>query len=206
MKQFLLKARGTRFLFLALLGLGVGSTGLASVALPPGSGPTVMVGSTSAAEADLGGTVIHDQLIPFKIVGAGGAVLYAGNLQNRVVKSTRTGDLHFYYRVRDTKGGLNGVIDAVRTHGFQQFPKIMADWRPDGLGVIHPHTVERSPGAGAFITFNFPPYGSLIMSSGAESKFFYLKTLAKKFTLNGHTMIHLKTGQMAHLQTAMPQL
>lgn len=184
--------------------ISISSVGSASVMLPPGSGPTVLVGSTAAAEADLGGVVLYDKLLPFTITGPGGAVLFTGNLQNRVVQSSRTGALHFYYRIRDTKRGLNGVVEELRTHGFQKIQPLMADWRPDGLGTVRPHTAERSPGAGAIVTFNFDATGSMALVSGQESKFFYLKTTAKRYAVRGNTLIRLSSGQMVNLQTAMP--
>lgn len=184
--------------------LSYNSVSSASVLLPPGSGPTVLVGATAAAEADLGGVVLYDKLLPFTIRGPGGAVLFVGQLQNRVVQSSRTGTLHFYYRIRDTKRGLNGVMEELRTYGFQKMSPLFADWRPDGLGTVHPHTAERSPGAGAIIAFNFDPTGSMALVSGMESKFFYLKTSAKRYVISGRTSLRLTSGQTVNLQTAMP--
>lgn len=191
---------------IALSAMALSSVSSASVAIPPGSGPTNLVGATAAAESDLAGTVLYDKLIPFKIMGARGVLLFAGNLQNRVVKSSRTGNLHFYYRIRDTKSGLNGVVEDLRTQGYQNVNPLLADWRPDGLGTIHPDTVERSPGAGALVNFNFIPRAGMILVGGLDTKFFYLKTSYKKFAPGGHTQIRLKSGESVMLPTVMPIL
>lgn len=206
MMSFILKTLRFGLLAFSLAALAYQSASSASVALPPGSGPTALVGTTALGESDLGGTVLYDKLLPFSIRGPGGAILFVGSLQNRVVKSARTGTLHFYYRIRNTKAGLNGIIKEVITNRFNQFPDLMVDWRPDGLGNVNPFSAERSPGAGTQISFSFNPTGSPILVGGEESKFFYIKTKAKKHLLNGRTMIHLTTGEMANLQTAVPSL
>ncbi len=206
MASFILKTLRFGIFAFSMAALAYQSVSSASVALPPSSPPTALVGATVAAEADLAGTVLYDKLLPFTIRGAGGAVLFVGTLQNRVVRSTRTGTLHFYYRIRDTKAGLNGVVKEVKTYGFQGFSEIAVDWRPDGLGAINPFSAERSAGAGSFITFNFSPTGGTVLVGGEESKFFYIKTAAKRFLLNGRTMVILAGGQIATLQTAVPRL
>jgi hypothetical protein len=192
-------------LLTSLLSLIGASMALASIPLPPGSGPTPLPGATAAIEADLGGTVIFDKVYPFAIRGGGSALLFAGQLQNRVVKSARTGELHFYYRIRDTKQGLNGIIHSVRTQVFAN-EDVLVDWRPDGLGAIHPVRAERSPGSGAMIQFDFgvTPTAGPVLVGGTDSKFFFIKTEAKNYQLNGRTTITLATGQSITLGTAAP--
>ncbi|MEY4615215.1 MAG: hypothetical protein RJB66_175 [Pseudomonadota bacterium] len=206
MNQFITKKIRSSVLAVALSSMAFASVGAASVALPPGTGPTNLVGATTAAESDLAGVVLHDKLIPFKILGLGGVVLFAGTLQNRVVKSNQTGNLHFYYRIRDTKSGLNGVVRHLQTQGFHNVNPLLADWRPDGLGTIHPDTAERSPGAGNIVRFNFIPHAGMVFSGGLDTKFVYLKTMYKKFASGGHTQIRLKTGESVMLPTVLPRL
>ncbi len=206
MKKNILDSIRTGIFTLSMLALAYASVSAASVALPPGAGPLALGGATAAVEGDLAGTVLHDELTPFVIRGGGGVVLFEGVLQNRVVQSTQTGLLHFYYRIRDTKSGLNGIIKQVKTYGFQYALNLAADWRPDGLGTVYPFQVLRSASSGASVSFDFPPRGRMVLVGGTESKFIYLKTPAKRFLVNGRTMIQLVTGQVATLKTATPVL
>jgi hypothetical protein len=190
---------------LIALSLAYSGAGLASTALPPGSGPVPLIGTPASVEADLAGGVVYDKVIPFVIRTPTGAVLFAGSLQNRVVKSNRAGHLHFYYRIRDTKPGLNGIVAKVETYSFASTPRIEVDWRPDGLGFVNPATAQRTVAPGAIVTFNFVRAGSMVMVGGNESKFFYVKSPALNYKLDGRTMIVLTTGQRAVIpSTANP--
>lgn len=175
----------------------------ASVPLPAGAGPVLLPGSTAAAEADLAGTVVHDKLIPFRIASAAGALLFQGVLQNRVVKSASS-DLHFYYRIRDTKPGLNGIIKTITTISYAAAPVLSVDWRPDGLGTIKPKSAQRSAAPGGTIRFEFDIAGPVLVG-GTESKFFYLKTArVANFKESGNTRIQLASGEAVVLRTAAP--
>ncbi len=188
-------------LFLSTLTLGVFSQ--ASQVLSIGSAPIFLPGTTVATEADLGGAVLVDNVIPFRIVNAGSQVLFVGKLQNRVVKSSTTGNLHFYYRIRETQSGLNGIIKSVGSLSFQTSPRLLVDWRPDGLGQVNPIEAQRSTVNGALIQFNFD-IADQVLVGGLESKFFYVKTFSKNYSMNGQTKIQLTSGESVILNTAAP--
>jgi hypothetical protein len=181
----------------------VAHSAFASVAVISGAGPTPILGTTAASEADLAGSVVQDNLLPFRILNAAGALLFEGKLQNRIVRSTQTGLLHFYYRIRDTKAGLNGIVKNVTTQSFALSPRTLADWRPDGLGAIDPFQVERSGGAGSLLRFDFDSTGDVLVG-GQESKFFYIKTMNKNYKNLGQTRITLTTGDSTTLTTLAP--
>lgn len=183
----------------ALLSITAG----ASTSLPPGSAVPVP-GATSAAEIDLAGGVILDRLIPFKIVNPGGVVLFRGTLQNRIVRSTATGNLHFYYRIRDTAAGLPGKIAALTTRNFRASPNLATSYRIDGLGTVPPTSASRSAD-GAQIIFRFGPQAGATLNAGDSSKFFELKTTAKRYNPYGTTRISLLSGHSVILRTAQPQ-
>lgn len=196
MNNFLIKV------VIVMLGL-TGRTLFASQFLPAGAGPLLLAGSTAMAEADLAGTVIHDKLIPFRIASAAGALLFQGVLQNRVVKSAN-GDLHFYYRIRDTKAGLNGIIRTITTVSFNTSPMLSVDWRPDGMGTINPKTAQRSAAPGTTVRFEFETRRQPLVG-GLESKFFYLKTVRMAhFEERGSTRIQLATGEATVVRTVIP--
>ncbi|MBF0313059.1 MAG: hypothetical protein HQK52_06560 [Oligoflexia bacterium] len=192
------------FSIIMLSFLAVSGTVNASVFLPVGPAlASALPGTTAAAEPDLVGGVIYDKLIPFSIVGAGGAVLFIGTLQNRVVKSAGSGNLHFYYRIRDTKPGLNGIISNVFTRSFPTPPNIIfADWRVDGLGMIDPLTAQRSGVGGSLVKFDFLSPGHFLVG-GRDSKFFFVKTTSKNFVHTGETRIQLRSGESVSLRTVM---
>jgi hypothetical protein len=186
----------------ALLGI-IQFSAEASVAVVPGAAPVALPGTTAFAEGDLGGTVESDTLIPFRIMSAAGALLFQGTLQDRVVRSSTTGTLHFYYRIRNTTSGLNGIIRSVQSRSFEFAPVTFVDWRPDGLGSVNPVVASRSPAAGPVITFGFNPMVNPLVG-GMESRFFFVKTEAKNFNQMGQTRIILRTGESVLLKTMQP--
>ncbi|MDQ7841333.1 MAG: hypothetical protein RDU83_09940 [bacterium] len=176
----------------------------ASVLLPDGAVGVRLPGTTAAAEPDLAGTVLHDELIPFVIRDAAGNSLFGGVLQNRAVRS-RTQLVHFYYRIRDTAPGLPGRIVRVDTIGFPG--TIHADYRIDGLGAVAPVEAGR---AGERVKFFFAgrptaaapaPLGLL---AGTESRFFFVKGVCYSFGPGGLTTLVLATGQQVTLSTVRP--
>lgn len=177
----------------------------ASVVLPPGGAPVFLPGASVAAEADLAGTIIRDDVIPFRITNAAGALLFEAKLQNRIVRSARTGLLHFYYRIRDTRPGLNGIVKSVFTKSFDSSSVILADWRFDGLGVVNPIQGQRSPSLGEVLKFNFNTTLNVLVG-GRDSRFFFVKTKDQSFHKRGKTTIQLTTGDSATLTTVAPTL
>lgn len=174
----------------------------ASTNLLPGA--TVIVpGVTSGAEIDLAGGVIVDKIIPFKIVTPGGVLLFRGNLQNRIVKSASTGELHFYYRIRDTQAGLPGKVLAVTTQSFRVPPMIATSYRVDGLGTVAPRFATRSSN-GVQVRFRFPFQGPAMFDAGESSKFFVIKTDGKHYNNLGYTRITLRSGHSVLMRTVQP--
>ena len=98
--------------------LAFGSAALAvSALLAPGA--TIVVPATTAAtEPTLAGVVELDNLVPFVIRSPAGALICEGKLQDRVVRSTSTNRLDFYYAIRDTNGSGGGGANSHR--GFQR--------------------------------------------------------------------------------------
>lgn len=177
----------------------------ASVALPPGGAPIALPGASVALEADLAGTVIRDSLIPFRITNPAGALMFEGKLQNRVVRSARTGLLHFYYSIRDTRPGLNGIVKSVVTKSFDSSSLILADWRRDGLGSVNPIRAQRSSAAGEVLKFDFDTTSNVLVG-GRTSRFFFVKAKVQNYHTEGKTYIQLTTGDIATLTTFAPAL
>jgi hypothetical protein len=183
----------------ALTLLGVTAAMAISVVLfPGGSLPTPA--TTAATEPDLPGGVIVDRLVPFTIKNVDGRVVCAGNLQDRVVRSTKTGHLHFYYRIRDTKGA--GAIGRIATESFAGLP-ISVGYRTDGLGTVAPRFASRSAWPGPVVSFEFvdPP---LLCARHQESRFILIKTPATAFHKGGKTAIFATTGEATTLPTVQP--
>ncbi len=169
-----------------------------SALLAPG-GSIPLPSSTAATEPDLAGVVQHDALIPFVIKDTLGRVLCRGQLQDRVVRSTKSGRLHFYYRIRGGRKFLRSAIRIVTTDNFDT-DTLSVGWRLDGLGTVNPTTASRTA-TGETIEFAFK---DPVLRCGAESRFFFIKTNAEKFVSGGMTKLALTTGESVSLKTVMP--
>ncbi len=145
-----------------------------------------------------GGVVAADILIPFDIVSGGGALLYRGVLQNRVVREA-SGQYAFYYRIRDTVAGLNGIIRNVRTIDFSGW-SCDVDWDTSSPGNKNPTRAQRSAGVGNELLYIF---GNNLFSN-ETSRFFYSRTNALAFARTGLTTIELTTGETVTLSTFEP--
>jgi hypothetical protein len=168
------------------------------------AGRTVVIpASSSGAEIDLAGGVVLDKIIPFKISNSAGTLLFKGSLQNRVVKSASSGELHFYYRIRETQTGLPGQILGFSTQTFKDPARISTSYRVDGLGSVAPRFATRSSN-GARVTIRFPAKGAGTLDAGEESKFMVIKTMAKHYNNMGLTQIVLVSGESASMKTAQP--
>jgi hypothetical protein len=177
----------------------------ASVWLSPGAAPSALPGTTAAAESDLAGVVVEDRLTPFTIALPGGAPLFQGKLQARIVRSNATGLLHFVYRIRDTRQGLNGIVKSAWVQSFPSTltPRLAADWSPDGLGVVAPQFAQRAGGVGAIVRFDFDTVGDVLVG-GRDSRFFFLKTMAKNSKPGGKFVLQLVSGQSVVLDVKQP--
>ena len=183
----------------ALMVLSVTAASATSTSLPPG-GNVPASPTTAATEPDLAGTVIRDTLVSFTIKTAGGKVLCTGRLQDRVVRSTKTGRFHFYYRIRNTKGP--GAINRIDTTSFAGHP-LEVGYRTDGLGTVPPRVAMRSGAPGEVVTFELPD-PPISCARHQESRFILIKTDADAFHTGGKTRIVATSGAQVTVPTVMP--
>ncbi len=150
----LLNSNKTGMAFTGLICLLVSQISHA-VLVNPGS--TVnLTGTTYLANPDLGGTVIRDQLIPFQITDNLGNVILTGNVQDRVVRTTNTGDLIFAPRLRDLSNPTSVAwIMGFQMNGFNGYSTDI-DYRTDSLGNIGPNDVTRDI-TGDNLDFRYDP-------------------------------------------------
>jgi len=183
----------------SLLLQGVTAASAISVLLPPGANLPVP-STTAATEPTMDGFVIHDSLVPFSIKTASGAVLCQGELQDRVVQSDKTGQLDFYYAIRNTKG--TGAINRLFAGSFSGQPLRVA-YRTDGLGTVQPITAVRSAAPGAEVEFTLldPPVSC---AKHQESRFMLIRTDVKTFQAGGKARIVATTGAIATVPIVMP--
>jgi hypothetical protein len=173
------------------------------LATPAGLRPDTKVSVpalTDAGYPNLGGDVLYDQLVPFTLKGREGPEQCTGNLQERVVRSTNTGKLDFYYRVRDTAGV--GAVAKIDTSSFAGLP-LSVGYRTDGLGTVSPQVATRSGAPGALITFEF---GSQPVSCAThqESRFILISTGVTNFVPGGKADIFSTTGVEFSMPAVMP--
>lgn len=159
-----------------LAALGLSALPAHAVLLAPGD-ITALPGTTVAAEPQLAGTVLIDELIPFSFSAGIGAGDIFGTVQQRVVRSSVDGTIDFYWRV------MNGArsaasIGSLRIGDFVS-PEYNANWRIDGLGDRAPDTAHRFTGSSdTFVNFLFSNGG---LNAGESSNFFFLDTTATNF-------------------------
>ena len=106
--------------------------------------------------------MLQDTLVPFTIKAPDGAVVCEGKLQHRVVRSTKTGLLHFYYAIRETAGP--GAVGRIATASFSG----LKAYRTDGLGTVPPRVAARDAAPGPLVTFELtdPP----VSCAGTKSR------------------------------------
>lgn len=170
-----------------------------SVLLAPGA--TVAVPSTTAAaEPNLAGPIEHDTQVPFVIRTPAGALICEGKLLNRVVRSTATNRLDFYYAILDTNGP--GAVARISTTGFGGL-SLRVGYRTDGLGTVPPTVAGRSAAPGAIVAFRFtnPPVSC---ANHEESRLMLVRTRVMKFRPGGTTSIVATTGAGVTVPTVRP--
>ncbi len=161
----------------ALLFFGVGSASAVTVA--PGASAS-LTGTTAAAEPNLAGTVLEDELINFSLFAAQGSTgLISGVVQQRVVQETTTGFLDFYWRITELTGGSLGYF---RLGNFNS-PVFDANYRTDGLGDLGPSSIHRfNAPYTQYVNFGFTDnLGASMLDPGESSKFFFLHTTATSY-------------------------
>lgn len=160
-----------------------------AVKVPPG-GIVFLGGTTSAANPDLAGVVLKDDLIPFQIKDKLGNIVLEGNVQDRVVRSDNTGKLIFAPRLRDLKTGIRGLwIPHLRLEGYSGFSTNI-NYRVDGLGDVGPNEVSRSAGTGSELLFRYEP--DRIVPPD-EALFLSVLTDAPAFCQNGKITIYAQS-------------
>ncbi|MEM5365147.1 hypothetical protein V4C53_03770 [Paraburkholderia azotifigens] len=177
--------------------------------LSPG-GSVELHGATAASSPSLKGTVLADRIIDFQLRDQEGKLVFIGTLQDRVVRSSKTGKLCFYHRIRSMEPRLSGAIASVVKSGYAHF-RADVDYRLDGLGAIPPVLATRSE-SGEQIRFIFArgkgdypgPEGQPI-GAGDESRFFFIQTDDRGYELNGNTTIFGTDGSHLTLRTFAPR-
>jgi len=165
-----------------------------SVVLPGGT--VALHGTTEAARPELAGTVIRDTLVPLELK-VGSKVIFKGFMQDRVVRETKTGTLDFYECIRASSGFDDRVL--VQSVARTSFATVTTDvdYRTDGIGAtyLHPSSAIRSA-TRAIVDFKF---SNTPIAPNEDSQFFFIKTNAKQFVVEGKTTVTMATtsGQVA---------
>jgi len=155
-----------------------------AVMLLPGDTNVPLPGTTVAAEPQLAGTVLVDEMIPFSFSAGVGAGDITGMVQQRIVQSSVDGTLDFYWRVINDANSA-GAIGSFRIGDFVS-PEYNANWRIDGLGDVAPSGATRFSGSQdsyvnfLFDTFSTDPNAGIL--PGESSYFLLLDTTATDYT------------------------
>ncbi|HJU99342.1 MAG TPA: PEP-CTERM sorting domain-containing protein [Burkholderiaceae bacterium] len=136
-------------------------------------------GTTVAAEPQLAGVVLEDQVQAFSFNNGSGIV--SGTVQSRVVRSSVDGTLDFYWRVISDRSSA-GDIGSFRLGNFVA-PEYNANWRSDGLGNVAPDAAYHfgAPLVG-YVNYIFGhTQGDPYLTPGSESYFMFLDTSATSY-------------------------
>jgi len=157
-------------------------TSAEAVLLNPGDN-LALPGTTVAAEPQLAGTVLVDELIPFSFSAGSGLSNITGEVQQRIVRSSVDGTVDFYWRVVNDANSA-ASISSFRVGDFVS-PEYNANWRIDGVGDIGPDAAHRFAGTeSSFVNFLFGSNAAGAGSSlapGQSSKFFFFDTTATNY-------------------------
>jgi len=159
-----------------------------AVTVSPGS-TVALPGTTAAAEPDLAGTIVQDDLVPFTICctnsnPGGGPVDITGSVQERVVLAA-DGFYDFYWRVF-VDSTSSAALGYFRLGNFGALTaSYNINYRTDGLGSTAPGSITRFSGSQAnFYNYNFSPGG---IAPGSTSFFLFMDTTATSY---GKTAIY----------------
>ena len=147
--------------------------------LSPTGNNITLPGITEAQRHALAGPILHDATVSTSL-GGGQGEGETVDLQLRVVRSSNTGLLDFYYRFTPTAnsapaGNATGVNILFSLTGLEL---TFADFRLDGVGTQPPN--DFANGVGGVGNFYFTFLHSVPI--GVSTRFFFVSTNAKDFS------------------------
>jgi len=180
-------AMATSFAFLALA-----STMAHATILVPGATVPIF-GTTSAANPALIGSVIANNLTPWKLTLEGRTIDMV--MQDRVVRESRTGTLDFYVRFYTVDTNVTIPQVTITRGGFaNNYSPIWTDvdYRTDGVGVAAPQSATRQANTGDAILFNF---NSPTIGEGDNgTRFMMIRTKATSYSTSGKIAFQTAPG------------
>ena len=163
--------------------LVVATVGTASAVPLAHNVATPLPGTSLAAQPQLAGIVLEDDVQAFSFAAYGGLV--TGTVQSRVVRSSVDGTLDFYWRVV-SDADSSGAITALRIGEFVT-PTYDANWRTDGTGDTPALNAFLFPAPDNAVNFLFQAPGGSALDAGDGSYFLLLDTDA---TAYGRTAVY----------------
>lgn len=156
-------------------------------------------GITVAEDPSLAGVVAIDFAQDFAVGDPAGDLL-TGVLDSRVVIRNDTGEIDFYWRLRDLDSESTRISSIVLS-GFEGWD-VGVEWRVDSVGDIGPAFATRTADDDSIgYLFNAP-----FLHGPNESKYFLARTSAMDFDLIGTAQINLISGESVTLATFAPQV
>jgi hypothetical protein len=146
--------------------------------MPPLTGSqnefTLSAGASEAQYPALAGQVLHDELRTVQIPSSPqpGEVAF----QFRVVRSTQTGLLDFYFGFTTPPASALSNVALTMVFPLRGLQLLFADFRPDGLGASAPDVFEYFNDGGFVFGFT---HG---VPLDTRTKLFFVSTNAKEFT------------------------
>jgi hypothetical protein len=163
-------------------------------ALSPTGNNITLPGITEAQRPALAGLILHDAVVNTSL-GGGHGEGETVNLQLRVVRSTETGLLDFYYHFTPT-ADTAPIGNAAAVNVLFNLPGLkltFADFRIDGIGTEAPNDFANGVGGVGDFYFTFL-HGVPI---GTSTRFFFVSTNAKEFTPTAGHLLISRTNTLA---------
>lgn len=162
------------------------------------AGDTVgLSGITVAEDPSLAAVVAIDFAQDFEVGDPAGAPL-TGTLVSRVSMRMDTGEIDFYWQLRDLDSKTNSISSIVLS-GFEGWD-VGVEWRIDSIGDIGPAFALRTADDDSIgFLFDTP-----FLHAPNESKYMLARTHAMSFDLIGTARINLVSGESITLSTFAP--
>lgn len=164
------------------------------------AGDTVAInGITLAEDPSLQGLVAIDFVQDFAVGDPAGGRL-TGTLSSRAVTRMDTGEIDFYWGLRDLHSETN-FISSIVLSGYEGWD-VGVEWRVDSTGDIGPAFASRTADDDSIGFLFESPY----LHAPNESKLMLARTSAMSFELIGTARINLASGEFVELETWAPSV
>lgn len=141
-------------------------------------------GTDATATPSLAGTVLAHEVVPAAFPVGDGSRLVMAQVEAKVLRSTATGTLDFYWKVM-VQPHSEGWVQSFSLYDVMA-AQYDTDWRRDDAGGVAPTGAWLFPGDPApTLQYSFTDAQRAGLGAGEQSFSFFLRTSARTYTRNG---------------------